>query len=323
MKGFPKLKKKILKKAKPHPKKEKYHFYTDISVLFLVVFILDLGLIISIVSAFYLIKAYIINPIPINASSSNTVPYVSSGFAEISAQSFAVYEPNSRTIVAEKNAHLRFSPASTAKIMTALISLEQYPAQTILTAGDMSQVSGSKMKLFTGEEMTVENLLYGMLLPSGNDAAAVLAQNYPGGESAFVSRMNVKADELKLSNTHFLDPAGYEDENYTTAFDLVRLAATAFQNPLFRQIVRAKSITVYDASGKFPHQLENLNELLDIPVVVGVKTGFTDEAGGVLVTAIEKDDRTYFVAVLQSVDRFADTRSVINSIIAKINLLKF
>lgn len=323
MKGFPKLKKKILKKAKPHPEKTRNLLRVDSSVLILIVFILNLVLVVGIVYVFYLISATKINKIPMASVSNQTVPFVRDSLVEVSAKTFAVYEPSSRVLIAEKNAHLRFTPASSAKIMTALIALEHYQSGTILKAGDMSVVGGSKMKLFTGEEMTVENLLYGLMLPSGNDAAIVLAQSYPGGQAAFVSRMNQKAEELKLTNTRFLDPAGYEDENYTTAFDLVRLASVAFQNPLFRQIVGTKSIVVYDVTGKIPHQLESLNELLSIPGVVGVKTGFTDEAGGVLVTAIKKDEKTYFIAVLRSVDRFADTRSVMNSIIEKINLLKF
>ena len=323
MKGSLKLKKKILKKAKSLPKKTKNLLRVDISVLTLIVFIFNLILIVGIVYVFYLISSTKIKKIPMSSTSNQVVPFVSDGFADVSAKTFAVYEPNSRILIAGKNAHLRFTPASASKIMTALIALEQYQPDTILKAGDMSVIGGSKMKLFTGEEMTVENLLYGMMLPSGNDAAIVLAQNYPSGQTAFVARMNQKAAELKLTNTRFLDPAGYEDENYTTAFDLVRLASFAFQNPLFRQIVGTKSTVVYDVTGKFPHKLENLNELLDIPGVVGVKTGFTDEAGGVLVTAIEKDGKTYFIAVLRSIDRFADTRSVINSIIEKINLLKF
>ena len=322
MKGFPKLKKKILKN-KRLPPKTKNLLRVDISVLILTVFICNLILIVGIVYVFYLISATKIKKISIVSSLNQAVPFVIDGFADVSAKTFAVYEPNSRVLIAGKNAHLRFTPASSAKIMTALVALERYQSNTILKAGDMSVVGGSRMKLFTGEEMAVENLLYGMMLPSGNDAAIVLAQSYPGGQTAFVSRMNEKAKELKLTNTHFLDPAGYEDENYTTAFDLVRLASVAFQNPLFRQIVRTKSIVVYDVTGKFPHQLENLNELLNIPGVVGVKTGFTDEAGGVLVTAIEKDEKTYFIAVLRSIDRFADTRSVINSIVEKINLLNF
>jgi D-alanyl-D-alanine carboxypeptidase (penicillin-binding protein 5/6) len=323
MKGSLKLKKKILKKAKPLSKKTKNLPRVDISVLILIVFVSNLILIVGIVYVFYLISATKIKKIPTASTLNQTVPFVSDGFADISAQAFVVYDPSSRIIIAEKNAHLRFAPASTAKIMTALISLEEYQPNTVLKAGDMSVVGGSSMKLFTGEEMTVKNLLYGMMLPSGNDAAVVLAQNYSGGQTAFVSRMNQKAEELKLANTHFLDPAGYEDENYTTAFDLVRLSASAFQNPLFRQIVRTRSVVVYDVSGNFPHKLESLNELLSIPGVVGVKTGFTNEAGGVLVTAIEKGDRVYFVAVLRSNDRFADTKSVMNSIIEKINLLKF
>jgi len=135
--------------------------------------------------------------------------------------------------------------------------------------------------------------------------------------------MNTKARELKLLNTNFIDAAGFEDDNYTTANDLARLASAALENSEFRKIVSTKKKIVYDTSGKIPHDLKNLNELLDVPGVYGVKTGFTDEAGGVLVTAIDVNKKTYIVVVLKSDDRFADTNDIIREVVKNIQLISF
>lgn len=240
----------------------------------------------------------------------------------ISAESLIVYEKDSRTVVFEKNSSLRFSPASTTKIMTALVALETYDLDQYLIAQGVSEVSGSSMGLVEGEEITVHNLLYGLMLPSGNDAAFVLSQNYPGGRSAFVARMNEKANELRLQNTRFVDPAGYEDNNYSTAFDLARLAVVAVQNPVLKDIVETKFITVYDRTFTNEHRLENLNRLLQNEGVYGVKTGYTYEAGQVLVTLFESNGKTFIVVVLKSQDRFFDTELILNEIVEKVQLVE-
>lgn len=239
----------------------------------------------------------------------------------VGSRAFIIYDAKSRTVVIGKNEKLRFASASTAKIMAAIVTLENYDLDRILTAENVAFVEGSKMNLEEGEQMSVHNLLYGMMLPSGNDAAYVLAQNFPGGKEAFVLEMNKKAESLSLTNTRFVDPAGYDDNNYTTAFDLARLGAYSLENPTFAAIVATKQIFVTDVSGEIVHNLMNLNELLGIDHVTGIKTGFTDEAGGVLVTSIVDEDRTYIVVVLNSSDRFADTRNVIDTAIKKIRLL--
>lgn len=239
---------------------------------------------------------------------------------DVSSKAFIIYDERARAIIASKNAKLRFSPASSAKIMAATIVLENYPLNRVLTAKNMESLgpNNSKMGLVDGEQMTVRNLLYGMMLPSGNDAAYTLAQNFPGGIDAFVSAMNKKANELNATNTHFVDPDGYDDNNYTTAFDLARIAQYAMKNPKFSKIVGTKQKFVADTTGKFVHDLKNLNELLGIDGVTGVKTGFTDEAGGVLVTSVKASDRDYIIVVMNSLDRFADTKNVIEEALQKV-----
>lgn len=230
----------------------------------------------------------------------------------ISARSALILDVSTNSIVFSKNPNFRFTPASTTKIMTALVSLNYYKTEDVLTVGTET-IIGSKMYLVSGEKITVENLLYGLLLNSGNDAAYTLAQNYPGGLEEFINKMNQTAKELKLSNTHFVDPAGIDDEgNYTTALDLSNLAKTALQNPVFAKIVATQEKTVFDTTGGLKHELKNLNKLLwDVPGVAGVKTGFTEKAGGVLVTLL-KNQRQFLFVVFRSDDRFTDTKNLID-----------
>ncbi len=236
-----------------------------------------------------------------------------------SAAAYVVYDTETRTVVAGKNQSLRFSPASTAKVMTAILTLEHYNLSDYLTVPqNIYTVQGSKMNLVPGEEVSVETLLYGMLLPSGNDAAYTLAYYYPGSIGGFVRSMNRKAEELQLENTHFVDPAGYEDGNYTTAEELSKLGGYALSNEEFAKIVKTQSINLTNRALTHQFVLTNLNTLLSYPDVVGIKTGFTNEAGGVLLTAINKNGKILIVSVLKSPDRFSDTWDIMQFIREKV-----
>ncbi len=239
----------------------------------------------------------------------------------ISSPSFIVYDPTERIVIDGRNDDFRFPPASSAKIMTAIIALETYPQDRILTASTPQFIEGSRMGLLNGESIRVIDLLYGLLLPSGNDAAVTLAENYPGGTSEFVVRMNEKAAELGLNDTYFVDPSGLEDVNFTTAKDLSKLAAYALKNDTFRKIVATKNATVSSINIPVSHTLSNLNILLGTDGVNGVKTGYTEEAGGVLVTSLSQKNKTYIVVVLKSFDRFSDTKELINKIVKKVKLI--
>lgn len=236
-----------------------------------------------------------------------------------SAEAYVVFDASTRTVVAGKNNNLRFSPASTAKVMSAIIVLQHYKLDDYLVIpSTIYAVEGSKMNLVAGEEVSVRDLLYGMMLPSGNDAAYTLSYHYPGGEKGFVEAMNKKAQELGLFNTYFLDPSGYEDGNYTTASELARLGSYALGIPELAQVVKTRYIEVYNRALTHTFYLENLNELLAYDNVLGIKTGFTNEAGGVLLTAIEKGDSIFIVTVLKSENRFSDTKDLMNFISEKI-----
>lgn len=260
-----------------------------------------------------------------NSDESASLPVFNKSIEDLRtfSKAFIIYDPEERLIIAGKNEKLRFTPASTVKIMTAVIVLEEYSQDRILYARNLDVVQGSKMKLYEGEGMTVENLLYGLMLPSGNDAAHVLSENYRGASVGFVTRMNERAKELNLVNTRFYDPAGYLDENYTTAYDLARLASYAIKMREFAKIVSTKNKQVFDISGTVLHELSNLNELLGQNGVNGIKTGFTEEAQGVLVTSIVMDGKTYIVVVLNSPDRFQDTSNLINNAIKNLKIVSY
>lgn len=236
---------------------------------------------------------------------------------ETSALSYIVYDPLTRTVVLSKNPNLRMSPASSIKILTALVALDVYDLNHNLSAIPAG-FDESKMGLYSGEVISVESLLYGLLLNSGNDAAKTIAYNFPNGYNAFVIAMNRKAKELGLNESYFVDPSGYMDSNYSTAFQMALLAAHAMKDETIREIVRTRIKTVYDSTGLTAHRLTNLNELLSDTRVNGIKTGFTNEAGGVLITGYNHNGRELIIVVMKSQDRFSDTRKIINEVVEKV-----
>lgn len=231
---------------------------------------------------------------------------------KISAQGAIIMDADSKVVLYSKNPDLRFSEASTTKIMTALTALDYFKLSDILTV-KQATTEGSILGLYEGEQMSFENLLYAMLLPSANDAAVAIAQNYPGSEAAFVQKMNEKARIFKLFNTHYQDPAGLLDAgDYTTPFDLARLASFAVKNDVVKNIVATKERVIYDASGANIYDLLNLNKLLGQDGVNGVKTGYTQEAGQVLVTSKVEQGKTVIIVVMGSGDRFFDTTKLLD-----------
>lgn len=230
----------------------------------------------------------------------------------ISAASAIIMDADSHVFVYQKNTDLRISPASTTKMMTAMIALSHFQPNDVLTVKSLIDTQGSGLGLTLGETVTFENLLKGALILSANDAAYTIAQNYPGGEKAFVSAMNEKAKELHLWNTHFGDPDGLDDnQDYTTAEDLVRLASIAMQNPLFASIVDTKTATIASVDGKDTYTFDNRNILLGYDGINGIKTGFTDEAGEVLATSTIVNNHTFYIIVMKSDDRFGDTQALL------------
>jgi D-alanyl-D-alanine carboxypeptidase (penicillin-binding protein 5/6) len=232
---------------------------------------------------------------------------------ETTALSAVIIDLDSQAIIYQKNQETRLFPASTTKIMTALVALDYYQPQDILLVIRPDGI-GRKMNLKVGEKISFQDLLYGLLVHSANDAAQTLAQNYPGGTNNFIDTMNLKARNLKLNATHFSNVSGVDTPNhYTTVSDLARLSTHALKNPIFKKIISTKEITVQSTDGRTKHRLENLNELLGkANGVTGVKTGWTEYAGECLVALTERDNRRIITVVLRSQDRFNDTQKLID-----------
>lgn len=247
---------------------------------------------------------------PVNTSASQ-VPF-------LSARSVLVMDKDSSVILYEKNPLLRLLPASTVKMMTSLVALEHYDLDQVLTVPPVSH-EGQDIKLIAGEQIKVINLLYGLLVSSANDAALTLAQNYPGGEKAFIEAMNKKAQDLNLANSFFTNPTGMDQEelgftslSYTSTLDLARLSVYALKNPVFAQMVATPKMVITDITGEITHELFNINELLTfLEGVKGIKTGWTENAGECLVAYTEREGRGIISVVLGSNDRFGETQALV------------
>lgn len=232
---------------------------------------------------------------------------------EITAAGVFIEDIPSGIVLYAKNESQRFPLASTTKIVTALVALDHYRLEDILTVKTVMG-KGRTMGLITGEQLTFESLLYGALVHSANDAAYAIAENYPGGVEKFVEMMNKKAASFYLSNTHFTEPVGFDDQNqYTTPADLAKLAKAALDNKIFAKMVGIRNITVSDVGYTYFHPLNNVNELLGkIPGVAGVKTGFTQNAGEILVSTVRKNEKSVIFVVLKSQNRFGETATLID-----------
>ena len=240
---------------------------------------------------------------------------------DITAKAVVIMDKDSKVILFSKNPNLLFSMASTTKIMTSIVALDYYKMDNVLTI-KTENVEGVNVGFKIGEKLLFKDILYAMLLPSGNDAALALAQNYPGGENAFIKKMNEKAKSLRLIHTNFADSIGLEDSrDYTTPLDLARLASAALENETFAKIVATKTWEITDISGENKYLLKNLNILLGVQGVNGVKTGYTTEAGQVLVTSKKEGERTLIIVVMDSQDRFFDTSRLLDQISGNINYL--
>lgn len=232
---------------------------------------------------------------------------------EVSARGIVILDPDSGATLFQRNADESLSPASTTKILTALVALDEYSLDDVVTVQTVVN-SGQVMGLIPGEQITVEYLLYGALIHSGNDAAWALAEHYKGGVDAFVTAMNVKAQSIHLTSSNFTNPVGYDNPDHKmTATDLARLSAFALTNHTIAKIVAIPQITISDVSRTRFHPLTNVNQLLGkIPGVGGIKTGWTEEAGENLVTLVTRNGHSVIIVVLKSADRFKDTSYLID-----------
>lgn len=217
----------------------------------------------------------------------------------INARSYVVLDRKSKKVLIGKNEYTKAKMASTTKIMTATIILENCNLDDIVTISKKSaNTGGSRLGLKTNDKISVLNLLYGLLLCSGNDAAVALAEYCSGSIPEFCNLMNQKAIELGLTNSHFETPHGLDsDGHYTTAYELALITDYALKNSTFVKIVNTKNHTIQ--INNYPKNLSNTNELLGVlDGVYGVKTGFTNGANRCLVTACKRNDMDLICIVL-------------------------
>ena len=217
----------------------------------------------------------------------------------INARSYVVLDRKSKKVLIGENEYTKAKMASTTKIMTATIILENCNLDDIVTISKKSaNTGGSRLGLKTNDKISVLNLLYGLLLCSGNDAAVALAEYCSGSIPEFCNLMNQKAIELGLTNSHFETPHGLDsDGHYTTAYELALITDYALKNSTFVKIVNTKNHTIQ--INNYPKNLSNTNELLGVlDGVYGVKTGFTNGANRCLVTACKRNNMDLICIVL-------------------------
>lgn len=218
---------------------------------------------------------------------------------KLNSRAAVIYDRKSKKVIWGKKENEKRPMASTTKIMTAIVVLENANLSDTVTVSKKSAgTGGSRLGLKTGDKVTVNNLLYGLLMVSGNDAAVALAEYVGGSVEGFADKMNQKAKELGLENTHFVTPHGLDmADHYTTALELAEMADYAMNNEKFAQIVNTKNITI-SINGR-SKSLKNTNELLgNLNGVNGVKTGFTNGANRCLVTSVNRDGMNIITVVL-------------------------
>ncbi len=234
---------------------------------------------------------------------------------EVSAQSAVVLEAGTGRILFEKNAYQKLPMASTTKVMTALVALEYGNPDDVITVGqNASGVEGSSIWLSAGERMTLSDMLYGLMLASGNDAAVAIAEHIGGSVEAFVDMMNKKAKEIGAYNTHFANPNGLPDKNhYTTAYDLALISAYAMKNETFCTIVKTQYKTLPWEGHEWDRVVKNKNKILwNYEGGNGIKTGFTKEAGRCLAAAAQRDNMQLVSVVLNAPDMFNDCMALMD-----------
>lgn len=268
---------------------------TFISIFFITIFVCN----------FSFADDYLENDFLENLSFIETSQKISSE-PEIFSKNAIVLDRKTLIPIYEKNAYSKVPMASTTKILTCILALENCSLdETISVSKAASNVSGSTLGLKNNTQISMENLLYGLMLRSGNDCAVAIAEHISGSLENFSYLMNSKAFELGLLNSHFVTPHGLDDENhYTTAYDLALLTNYALKNETFKKIVSTKSKIIY--LNGYSKEISNTNELLgNLNGVYGVKTGFTFGAGRCLVSAYSNNKLDIIIVVLG-----ADTKSI-------------
>lgn len=262
--------------------------------------------------------------IPTPKPAAYPVNYTGVAVPQVTAHAVYVVDINSAVPLYAKNEREMLPPASTTKLMTALVALDEYKLDDIIEVKP-STISGQKVDLVAGEKMSVEDMLYAALIQSGNDAAEQIALHHPLGHKFFIDKMNEKARLLNLTESFFVNSVGLDEPNQrVSARDLARLSEVAIRNPLLAKIVAIPQVTISDVTHTIFHPLKNTNILLGkVPGVAGIKTGYTEEAGENLITLVERGGRRIIIVVLRSKDRFTDTTNLIQWVFNNHNWIEY
>lgn len=241
-------------------------------------------------------------------------PVLNANALSVSAKSAIVINADTGEVIWSHNATERLPMASTTKIMTGLLLCESGDLEREITVtAEMLRVEGSSMGLLAGDRVTLHDLLYGLMLASGNDAANVIAFTLGNTVDGFVQMMNEKAKALGLRNTEFETPSGLDgDRHFTTAADLAELTRIALQNPVFAKAVSTSSAVLNYGNPPYKRTVTNHNKLLkNFDGAIGVKTGFTKKAGRCLVSAAQRDGKTVIAVTLNAPDDWNDHRNML------------
>lgn len=242
-------------------------------------------------------------------------PALAAESIDINAKGVVLMEMTSKRVLYQKNAHVKLPMASTTKIMTALVAIENGNLTDVITVPpEASGVEGSSIWLSAGEKHTLEDLLYGLMLSSGNDAAVTIAIHIGGSVEGFAEMMNAKAKEIGAEDTNFVTPHGLHDKNhYTTAYDLGLISAVAMENPEFSKIVNTRNKTIPWEGSTWDRSLRNKNKIIwQYDGGNGIKTGYTSNAGRCLVSAANREDMQLIGVVLNCPDMFEDSKKMLS-----------
>lgn len=243
------------------------------------------------------------------------IAFLYNGYARADAAAAVVLEAQTGRVLYAVNETQTLPMASTTKIMTALVALENADLSDIVTTGDNAYgVPGTSIYLQKGEQLTLEQMLYGLMLASGNDAAVAIAEHVGGSVSGFCDMMNARARQIGCENTHFVTPHGLPaQQHYTTAYDLALIAREAMKNADFRRIVSTQHATIPWHGHDYDRVLTNKNRLLSAyPGALGIKTGYTRAAGRCLAFAAERDGMTLIGTVLACPDWFTQAAALLD-----------
>lgn len=233
----------------------------------------------------------------------------------VSASSAILIDAQSGKVLFEKNSQKILSMASTTKIMTAVVAIESGSLErTVIISKESVGIEGSSIYLCEGEKLTLEQLLYALMLSSANDAATAIAIAVAGSEAAFSDMMNDTATKIGLTSTHFDNPHGLDSENhYTTAYDLAKLSSYALKLPKFKAIVSTYKHQIPLAGKENARLLVNHNKLLrSYEGIIGVKTGYTKRSGRCLVSAAERNGLVLIAVTLNAPDDWKDHKSMLD-----------